>query len=318
MCVLAGAASLSTITSGAMLQTDDFQSGNTEGWLGNLFAPPTLQPTGGPAGLDDAFLLVSSAPAPGPGSSLATHNSGTNWAGDYASVSAGSVTVDLMNPVDSPSLEMRLVLFSTELLSERWTSTASTVVPNDGIWHNYEFALAETDLTQIQGEASYSNLIGDVVRIMLRHNAGPPLDGGTPITASLGVDNVRLVSAPPMFTADFDGDGDVDDQDLAQWEGDFGQNGDSDSDGDNDSDGADYLAWQQQFGSGVPPLASTQTVPEPSSLVLLVLGFAWGVNAHPVTARKADHGPIHLPPPLLLVGGAFSRLLNALRNTTND
>ena len=33
------------------------------------------------------------------------------------------------------------------------------------------------------------------------------------------------------FSADFDGDGDVDGNDLAQWEGDFGLNGDSDADG---------------------------------------------------------------------------------------
>jgi T5SS/PEP-CTERM-associated repeat protein len=75
-------------------------------------------------------------------------------------------------------------------------------------------------------------------------------------------------------TADFDNDGDVDADDLAQWQGDFGLNGDSDADSDNDSDGADFLAWQRQFGSpGTSGSASSQIVPEPSSAGLLILGI---------------------------------------------
>ena len=80
------------------------------------------------------------------------------------------------------------------------------------------------------------------------------------------------------FSADFDNDGDVDGDDLSQWEGDFGVNGLSDADGDGDSDGADFLFWQQQFGSGVSPLASTTTqVPEPASAVLLIASVIVGM-----------------------------------------
>ncbi len=66
------------------------------------------------------------------------------------------------------------------------------------------------------------------------------------------------------IAGDFDGDGDVDDDDLSQWEGDYGNNGDSDADGDGDSDGADFLAWQRNFGTGVPIVAAAAAVPEPS------------------------------------------------------
>ena len=47
----------------------------------------------------------------------------------------------------------------------------------------------------------------------------------------------------------------------------------SDADRDGDSDGADFLAWQQQFGSGVSSSATLQAVPEPSTVVLFG-GFA--------------------------------------------
>jgi hypothetical protein len=72
--------------------------------------------------------------------------------------------------------------------------------------------------------------------------------------------------------ADFDGDNDVDVDDLAQWRGDFGEStgGGSDADNDGDSDGADFLAWQREFGmtSAVP---ATAPVPEPSVFMLAAL-----------------------------------------------
>lgn len=63
------------------------------------------------------------------------------------------------------------------------------------------------------------------------------------------------------FSADFDGDGDVDSDDLTDsndgWLARYG----------NDLDGSDFLAWQQQFGSGVGPQAASQAVPEPTELI---------------------------------------------------
>jgi len=86
--------------------------------------------------------------------------------------------------------------------------------------------------------------------------------------------------------ADFDDNGIVDGDDLAQWQGDFGVNALSDADNDGDSDGADFLAWQRQLGfgpsrasgsndasaqssgGGLPTTAAEAAVPEPSSASL--------------------------------------------------
>ena len=68
------------------------------------------------------------------------------------------------------------------------------------------------------------------------------------------------MSAPPGPTGDLDGDGDCDVTDLMIWQRDDGSpTGLSD--------------WQTGFGSGgtAPPIAAT--VPEPSVIVLLALGF---------------------------------------------
>ena len=72
------------------------------------------------------------------------------------------------------------------------------------------------------------------------------------------------------FSADFDEDGYVGGDDLAEWRSDFGLTPGSDADRDGDSDGADFLAWQRQLGS-VPAVPVSTTVPEPSTFLLALL-----------------------------------------------
>jgi hypothetical protein len=69
----------------------------------------------------------------------------------------------------------------------------------------------------------------------------------------------------PPITADFDGDGVVDGEDLSAWLNSFGPHVEGDSDGDGDSDGADFLAWQQQLHRSVPGMGTSASVPEPST-----------------------------------------------------
>ena len=103
------------------------------------------------------------------------------------------------------------------------------------------------------------------------------LDPGLMWDVVYNATNVQLaVVEVPSFTADFDNDGDVDADDLAQWDADYGGAG-SDADSDGDSDGIDFLTWQQQNGSGVPVMAATSAVPEPSTLLLAGLAVCFGL-----------------------------------------
>lgn len=67
------------------------------------------------------------------------------------------------------------------------------------------------------------------------------------------------------LTADFDGDGDVDDDDLTDpidgWEARFGV----------DLDGFNFLDWQREYGTDLSPLVAAIALPEPSSLLLVSL-----------------------------------------------
>jgi len=58
---------------------------------------------------------------------------------------------------------------------------------------------------------------------------------------------------------DYDSDGDVDGQDFLLWQRD-------------DASASGLAAWQDRFGETTPAVASLSAVPEPSSLLMIVLG----------------------------------------------
>jgi hypothetical protein len=79
----------------------------------------------------------------------------------------------------------------------------------------------------------------------------------------------------PAATGDFDGDGSIDDADLALWLENFGANGSApytlgDGDGDGATTGSDFLIWQR--GLPAPPLSA---IPEPATASLSLFGAAF-------------------------------------------
>ncbi len=72
--------------------------------------------------------------------------------------------------------------------------------------------------------------------------------------------------------ADFDIDGDVDADDLATLEAAYGLSDAGDTDGDGDTDGTDFLFLQRDF-DGPAPLSAVASVPEPSSLAILLVAM---------------------------------------------
>ncbi len=78
---------------------------------------------------------------------------------------------------------------------------------------------------------------------------------------------------PGGFNADFDGDNDVDGDDLGDWQTAFGSGNGGDADGDSDTDGADFLVWQQEFTG--PAGLQTEFVPEPTSATLWLTFLAF-------------------------------------------
>ncbi|MEM9657678.1 MAG: hypothetical protein AAF961_04880 [Planctomycetota bacterium] len=74
------------------------------------------------------------------------------------------------------------------------------------------------------------------------------------------------------LTADFNNDARVDGLDLAIWEAAFGVDDSGDADGDGNSDGTDFLALQRQYTGPASAAASVGAVPEPSTVLLTLVG----------------------------------------------
>lgn len=74
---------------------------------------------------------------------------------------------------------------------------------------------------------------------------------------------------------DFDDDGDVDADDLVDWQASFGIDGAADADDDGDSDGRDFLIWQRNYTG--PQAIAVFSVPEPTSLLVVIFGIIIGL-----------------------------------------
>jgi len=198
--ILACLALIAPFASGVTLgQRDDFQDGTTQGWGGG--ANPTNQPSGGPNGAGDRFLQITSTGGAGSGSRLATFNN-IQWAGNYVAAGVDGIRVHLRNQ-SSSTLQMRIVIFSAN--GTRFTSRVPATLPPDNTWREVTFSLREADVVNVFGPESYADVITNVERIMIRHDADPPSEGGDPIQAQLGIDNVTAIALtetilPNQFT----------------------------------------------------------------------------------------------------------------------
>jgi autotransporter-associated beta strand protein len=107
---------------------------------------------------------------------------------------------------------------------------------------------------------------------------------GAEFTSSLltGSGRLQVMSTiVPAIPGDFDDDGDVDGDDLTQWQDDFGVNADSDADEDGDSDGRDFLIWQRNYTGAGALTASAVAVPEPGAIGLTLAALLFGFSFRP-------------------------------------
>lgn len=91
----------------------------------------------------------------------------------------------------------------------------------------------------------------------------------TDLTGGLlhGPGNYNVVNPNP---ADFTGDGNVDGDDLAAWEFAYNVDDGADANGDGLSDGQDFLIWQVE--TAVAPLSGVSAIPEPATMILMLVG----------------------------------------------
>ena len=115
-CALLLLAGLLPVTPAAAVtlgQTDNFEDGTTQNWLVGLLgaphpAPPENIPSGGPAGVDDNYLLLTAVGGNGPGNRLTVINA-SQWAGDYLAAGITGIWMDVNN-FGNTDLALRLLV----------------------------------------------------------------------------------------------------------------------------------------------------------------------------------------------------------------
>ena len=125
----------------------------------------------------------------------------------------------------------------------------------DGEWHLYEWDLS--DDSQWEGWFNGDGIVtGPSVSLDSIHFSG----AGQATFYLDAVSHNPLGSLGPL-PGDFDLDGDVDHDDLTEWQNEFGTT----------MDGSDFLMWQRHYTGSL--VVAVATVPEPHGLILLS-GFA--------------------------------------------
>lgn len=178
-------------------QIDNFEDGTTQNWAVGLLgfphpAPPTNVPTGGPGGIDDNFLLLTSVGGGGAGSKLTAVNFGAQWAGDYIGTGIGTISM-AVNNLGLSDLTLRL-LFSDPTVGPpsnyAFSSTPVLLAAGSG-WTTISFSIAPGDLTAGLGTAS--GALTNATELRLYHSAAAAFPGEA-IAAQLGVDNITALA----------------------------------------------------------------------------------------------------------------------------
>lgn len=176
-------------------QTDDFQSGTTQGWTSgvpNPF-PPITMPDGGPAGAGDAYLLMRSLGEPeGPGARLVAFNL-DQWAGNYTSAGIASITLAAFN-LGTSDLFLRLMFMDPTAgpPTNVAVSTEAVFLPGGSGWTPVTFPVLASDLTALLGNADAVLSNTTVLRLFHGIDTGFPPQ---PVGALLGVDNICALGA---------------------------------------------------------------------------------------------------------------------------
>jgi hypothetical protein len=118
---------------------------------------------------------------------------------------------------------------------------------------------------------------GSILGLMAMGDSAARVLGFHATEDGLGDEPRLIVTYRTPGGADFDGDGGVDNEDLALWRGSFGNqsvdHGGGDADGDKDADGADFLQWQRELRLSTSP-SGAAPAPESSTIRLVILAIA--------------------------------------------
>jgi hypothetical protein len=201
---LTGLLPVTPVAAVSLGQSDTFEDGTTQGWMVGLLgsphpAPPDNIASGGPAGVDDNYLLLTAVGGNGPGSKLSVINL-AQWAGDYPAAGVGAILMDVNNFGNS-DLSLRLLVADptggppTNLAF----STDPIFVPAQSGWQQVKFPFTASDLTA--GSGSVNAALTQATELRIYHSTAAvfpsPVSPIDPVVVQLGVDNIAAAVPLP-------------------------------------------------------------------------------------------------------------------------
>jgi hypothetical protein len=252
---------------------DTFETGTTLDWSGN--AAPTNVPTGGPAGAGDHFLRINSI-----SSHLATFNISARWTGDYPAEDIKAIEMDMNHLADEP-VSIRLYVFGD---GGTFASVLAKPIAS-GAWKRYQFGLTLDDMTDLSGDGNLATTLSTLNRVLIRYDIAqtptPPGTAAAPVTATLGIDNIRGIIPGDV---NYDGVVDIFDVNLvsAHW-AESGPTADANADYIIDIFDVNLISanWSPSGGAAVP---------EPATLLFAAMGVVGLATLERRRVRSlADH-----------------------------
>lgn len=206
--LLVGLVLLGSAPAGAQLAVgnrDTFEDGTTQNWAINLLgmgSPPASTfprnvPTGGPAGLSDNYLQLTSTGVPGAGGRLTSINFMGQWAGDYLAAGINGIRLDAIN-LGTSDVALRL-LFENPIGGPPTDVAVSSTpfnLPVGSGWTSVFFPLfGPGGLVVLDPSMDLHALLSNTTAIRLFHS--PTVAAvGPPIAAQIGVDNITATPEP--------------------------------------------------------------------------------------------------------------------------
>lgn len=141
-----------------------------------------------------------------------------------------------------------------------------TTVPTPGVWRRVVAPIKQSEWIVV---GNWDQILSDVTRLEIQIEI---VSGNGALSDIEGIDNVKLYTLPPP-SADFDDDNDVDGADFLIWQQNYGtgtqlHQGDTNDTG--SVDGVDLSIWETQYGNPPPLVSSIVTLPEPSVGAMLL------------------------------------------------
>ncbi|MBC7784643.1 MAG: hypothetical protein H7144_12465 [Burkholderiales bacterium] len=179
-------------------QTDTFEDATVQGWVvavggATSPAPPANIATGGPAGANDNFLQLTSLGGGGAGSRLIAFNL-TQWSGNFTTAGITGIKMHLNNSgAEELSLRLGVATGVAPSSTNLAISSSAIIVPAGSGWVTAEFLFGGANLTATAGTVAAALAGATEIRLFHSTSANFP---GSPIAATLGVDNVTAVPEP--------------------------------------------------------------------------------------------------------------------------